>query len=122
MIVIVEVPAGLPAVVIVSVEVPEPVTEGGLKEAVAPEGNPLAVKLTAPVKPFSAPTLTEYVAVPPEFTDAVAGVAESEKSGFGEPSGTICMPLTGARSYPVEAVLGIADSVKPETLGIVKST
>src|SRR5215472_5400576 len=118
----VEVPAGVPAVVIVKVDVPEPVTDTGLNDAEAPAGNPLAVKLTAPVKPFSAPTFTEYVAVPPEFNEAVPGVAVIEKSGFGEPSGTICMALTGARSNPVDAVLGMADSVKPETLGIVKST
>ena len=71
----VEVPVPAPAVVTVSVEAPEPVTEVGLNEAVAPAGNPLAVRLTVPVKPLSALTFTVYVAVPPEFTDAVAGVA-----------------------------------------------
>ena len=42
-------------VVIVRVELPEPVTEAGLKLAVAPVGKPLTVKLTAPLKPLRAP-------------------------------------------------------------------
>ncbi len=45
-------------VVTVIVEVPEPVTEFGLKWAEARDGNPLALKLTAPVKPFTAPIVT----------------------------------------------------------------
>ena len=52
-------PAGvLPLVVIVRVEVPEVVTDIGENEATAPVGKPVAVKLTAPVKPFSAPIVT----------------------------------------------------------------
>ena len=42
----------------VKVALPEPVTEAGLNVPVAPLGNPLTLKLTAPVKPFSAPTFT----------------------------------------------------------------
>ena len=42
------------AVVTVSVELPEPETDVGLKLAVAPVGNPLTPRLTVPVKPFSA--------------------------------------------------------------------
>jgi hypothetical protein len=38
-------------VVTVMVELPDVVTEAGLKEAAAPEGRPLALKLTVPVKP-----------------------------------------------------------------------
>jgi hypothetical protein len=33
------------------VEDPEPVTEGGLKLAPAPAGNPLALKVTVPLNP-----------------------------------------------------------------------
>ena len=56
-IVSVELPAGvLVVVVIVSVEVPEPVTDAGLNDGVAPDGNPLAARLTVPVNPFKAPT------------------------------------------------------------------
>jgi hypothetical protein len=45
-------------VVIVNVEVPEPVTEVGLKLAVAPDGKPLALKVTVPEKPFEGVTVT----------------------------------------------------------------
>jgi hypothetical protein len=56
---IVEVPTGvLAAVVTVSVDVPLPVTVAGEKVAVAPEGNPVAARFTAPVKPPCAPILT----------------------------------------------------------------
>jgi hypothetical protein len=44
------------------------------------------------------------------------------KSGFGGPRGTIWIPLMGALLYPLVAALGIADSVKPETDGIVRTT
>ena len=40
-----------------SVEVPEPVTEAGLKLPVAPAGNPLTLSDTLPLKPLSAPTV-----------------------------------------------------------------
>ncbi len=53
--VIVDVPTGVvPSVVTVKVEDPDVVTDVGLKVAVAPVGNPLAVKVTVPVKPFRA--------------------------------------------------------------------
>src|SRR5947209_7367566 len=46
------VPAGVLVLVVTDmVEEPEPVTEAGLKLALAPLGNPLAVKFTAPLKP-----------------------------------------------------------------------
>jgi len=59
----VTVSVGLPVGVLllvctVKVALPEPVTEVGLNVPVAPLGNPLTLKLTAPVKPFSAPTFT----------------------------------------------------------------
>ena len=41
-----------------SVEDPEPVTEFGLKLAVAPEGNPLTLKVTFPLNPLEGVTLT----------------------------------------------------------------
>ena len=47
----------LPAVVTVSVVAPEPVMVGGLNDAEAPLGKPVAVKLTVPLNPFKAPTL-----------------------------------------------------------------
>jgi hypothetical protein len=42
------------AVETVSVELPEPVTDVGLKIPVAPVGSPLTLRLTMPVKPLSA--------------------------------------------------------------------
>ena len=44
-------------VVTVMVELPVPITETGLNEAVAPDGNPLALKLTEPLKPFKEVTV-----------------------------------------------------------------
>ena len=41
-----------------SVAEPEPVTEVGLNDAVAPAGKPLTVSPTLPLKPLSAPTFT----------------------------------------------------------------
>lgn len=43
--------------------VPELVTDDGLKLAVAPVGNPLALKLTVPVKPPVGAMVAEYIAV-----------------------------------------------------------
>jgi hypothetical protein len=45
--------------VIVSVVDPAPLTEVGLNEAVAPDGNPVVLKVTAEVKPPVAATVTE---------------------------------------------------------------
>ena len=49
----------LEVVLTVSVDDPEPVTDVGLKAAVAPLGTPLMVKLTVPVNP--APAAVETV-------------------------------------------------------------
>lgn len=54
----------------VRVELPEPVTEVGLKVPAAPLGNPLTLRLTVPVKPFSAPMLIVYVVLLPAVTFA----------------------------------------------------
>jgi len=46
------VPAGVDVLVVTDiVEEPEPATEVGLKLALAPEGKPLALNVTLPVKP-----------------------------------------------------------------------
>jgi hypothetical protein len=42
----------------VKVEVPDPVTDAGLKLAVTREGSPLTLRLTVPVNPFTAPIVT----------------------------------------------------------------
>ena len=95
--VIVVVPAGaVGAAVKVRVEVPAPVIEGGLKVAVTPGGNPLAVRVTAESNP--APTDSVTVEVPVLPTVTLAAVAESENGG----SDTLLlaavapMPYTGA--------------------------
>src|SRR5262249_60730438 len=46
------------AVVTFSVALPDPVTDGGVNEAVAFAGSPLTAKLTVPANPLSAPTVT----------------------------------------------------------------
>ena len=76
------VPAGvLLAVVMVSVLDPDPAMELGLKLAVAREGSPLTLRLTVPVNPFSAPTVTLYVVLDPRVTVCEAGDAAMLKSG-----------------------------------------
>ena len=55
-------------VVTVMIVDPEVVTVAGLKEALAPEGSPLAEKLTDPVKPEAGMTLMVYVVLFPEAT------------------------------------------------------
>ena len=49
-------PLGLPAVTVIVV-VPCPVTEVGLKLALAPPGNPVTLKVTAPVNPSNGVTV-----------------------------------------------------------------
>ena len=41
------------------VEVPDPVTEAGLKVAVACDGKPLTLNMTTPLNPFAGVTLAE---------------------------------------------------------------
>jgi len=51
----VEVPPGVEAVVVtVSVELPAPLIDVGLKLAVAPAGNPVRLSATVPLNPFTA--------------------------------------------------------------------
>ncbi len=70
-------------VVMVSVELPEPVTDEGLKLAVACGGKVVALSATGPVNPFSALTDTEYEAFVPALTGWLDGEAEREKSAGG---------------------------------------
>jgi len=71
----------LRAAVTESVEVPDPVTDVGLKVAVTREPSPLTVKLTVPVNPFTAPMVTVYCPVLPRATLRLAGETEIVKSG-----------------------------------------
>ena len=76
-------PAGAPVeVVMVSTELPAPLTEGGKKETPTPAGKPLDVKFTEPVNPLSAPTvMVEVAEPPPEATTTAGGETDNVKSG-----------------------------------------
>jgi hypothetical protein len=71
----------------VIVELPPAATEAGLKDAVAPEGSPLAEKLTVSAVPRV--SVVEMVEVPdwPCWMESAFGLAEMEKSlaGVGVP-------------------------------------
>jgi hypothetical protein len=75
-------PATVEGTVTVKVDVPDPVTEVGLKLAVAFDGNPVTERLVAPVRPGVAATV--IVKVPPVLpatTVFVVGEDDSAKSG-----------------------------------------
>ena len=80
-------------VVNVNVEEPEPVTVVGLKLAVTPVGRPETLKPTAPVKPFSAPTVTLEVGLLPGSPETVVGEAETEKSEMPKVTGVVWVRL-----------------------------
>ena len=74
-------PRGVEEVVtILSVELPAPVTELGLKLAVAPCGTGETEKPTVPLNPLSEETLTVYEVVPPTAMFLELGLIESAKS------------------------------------------
>jgi hypothetical protein len=81
-IVMLKVPVGvvLP-IVTVMVEEPEPVTEVGLKLALAPAGSPLVLNVTVPLNPLTDPTVAAYVVLLPCTTVREDGVAARVKSG-----------------------------------------
>jgi len=102
----VELPAGvLPPVVTVNVELPAPVTVAGEKPAVAPVGNPLALSVTTPPKPFSAPTLAVYVVAFPAITVCVLGLPEIVKSGGGGCALTTKLTVVLCVSAPLVPVI-----------------
>lgn len=64
-------------------ELPEPpVTEFGLKLAVAPDGTPEVVKPTVPLKPFCAVTVIVLVPLFPCVTVTLVGDADKVKFGW----------------------------------------
>ena len=77
-----DVPAGVEKLVdIFSALVPDPVTDVGVKTAVAPVGNTLTEKVTVPLNPFNAVTVLVYA--PVAFAWATVwdvGAVTSEKS------------------------------------------
>jgi hypothetical protein len=77
----VDVPVGaLWLALTVNVDEPDPVIEPGLKLALVRRGNPLTLRLTAPVNPLPAVTLTLYKPLEPCDTLRLAGVTLTEKS------------------------------------------
>ena len=86
----VDVPSGVVELVVtVNVELPDPVTVGGEKLAVAPAGNPPALSVTTPVNPATAPMLAVYVVPLPTTTVCAAGVVVRLKVGVDGARGTI---------------------------------
>ncbi len=83
----------------VMVEVPEPLTEVGLKLAVAPVGKPLDPKVTAPLKPPVAETVTVEIALLPWTTVCEVDEALREKSGPGvKPRWKVVAPPSPAKA------------------------
>ena len=68
-------------VLIVNVDEPEPVTDPGANEALAPVGRPVTEKLTVALKPPLGVTVTVRVVLLPAVTVPEVGVTASEKSG-----------------------------------------
>ena len=64
----------------VSVELPPAVTAPGLKDAVAPEGSPLAESVTVSADPLMAAVEIVDVALPPCTAETLLGLAPIEKS------------------------------------------
>jgi hypothetical protein len=65
----INVPAGVDALVVtVMVDEPDPAIDGGLNEALAPAGSPLALNVTAELNPFDAVTVALYVVPLPAVT------------------------------------------------------
>jgi hypothetical protein len=68
-------------VVTVMVEFPEPITEAGLKLALAPDGRPDALNVTVLLKPFWEVTVTVEIPWLPRASVSEVGLAEIEKFG-----------------------------------------
>jgi hypothetical protein len=78
-----KVPVGVdPLVLTVNVDDPWPVTEPGLKLALELDGNPRTLKVTCPLKPPMAATVTVYVVLLPRETVWEDGEAEIVKLGL----------------------------------------
>ena len=70
----------------VSVEVPAPMIEVGLKAAVTPLGIPLAVRVTAESKPPMTASVTVEVPVLPSVTEAAVALSEKLAVPVEEPA------------------------------------
>jgi hypothetical protein len=83
--VIVDVPAGVPDVVVkVNVLDPDPDTELGLKLPLTPAGNPDTARLTVSLNPFTADSVTLKLVFSPAVTVCDSGVMLIPKSAGGD--------------------------------------
>src|SRR5215470_15751621 len=87
-----------------------PVVEAGLKLAVMPAGKLPAARATAPVKPFTRPTVMVLLPDAPCATERVAGLAVKEKSGGGVPvtvklTALLATPLTETVTFTAPAAM-----------------
>jgi hypothetical protein len=102
------VPAGVAVLVVTDiVDDPEPVTEVGLNEALAPAGNPLPERLTVPPNPPDPVTVALYEVPVPAVTVCEAGAAETEKS-----------PTTGALTTSVTVAVCVVLPLVPVIVNV----
>ena len=66
----------------------------GVKVTVLPDGWPVRLRVTDPLKPLLGVTFTVFVAVLPRLTDWEVGLTEREKSGGTLVTVTLAVPLT----------------------------
>jgi len=118
-IVTVDVAAGvLPAVVTVSVELPAPVTVLGEKFAVAPAGNPLALSVTTPANPLTAPIFAVNVVALPAITVCPLGLPATVKSGGGGGALTTKLTVVACVKLPLTPSI-VNDDVPKGVLPVV---
>ena len=101
----------------VSVDVPEPATDVGLKVAVVLRGTPVTLRFTVPVKPLSAPTVTVYVPFAPRVIESVEGEAEMLKS-----AGAVTTSVTVVECVSVDPVPVMVTTYVPAAVAAVVVT
>jgi hypothetical protein len=110
----------------VKVRVLVPVVEAGLKAAVTPAGNPLAVKATAPVNPPEGVTVRTLELVAPCATETLAGLAAKVKLGVWTAVTVklrvaVCVrvPLTPVMVTVAAPRVAVLEAVKVSVLALV---
>jgi len=106
---------------------PEPVTEAGLKPALAFAGRPATVKVAAPVSPVDAVTVTVKFVLPPGITVPVLGVAARLKSGVTvKVAAVVCWSepfvpviVNGKTPAATDAVVAMVSVVVPVEVRVV---
>src|SRR5437762_2717506 len=87
-------PAGVVLeVVTLRVEVPELLSDDGLKLPVAPAGMPLTLKAMLPARPFVMAMVAVKLALPPEVTVRDCGEAESENPATFNVTLALCVSV-----------------------------